>query len=140
MKRSDGLIQANLALVVMTLLHDADHVRQGRPLTMALHIFGAGAVIAVLVSLVLAVIHHRLAAHSAVAVGAAGVITLPLVHLVPHWSALSDPYPAAHVDALSWLVLALLIAASLLLLAVGVQNLRSARPQTTRSVAGVSGT
>ena len=96
-------------------------------MTTELHIFGAIAVIAVIISLVLALMHHRLAPHSAVLVGAGGVITLPLVHLIPRWSALSDPYPAAKVDALSWLVLGLLIAAAVSLWVAGMHALLSLR-------------
>ncbi len=48
-------------------------------------------------------------------------------HLLPYWSVLSDPYPAIHVDLLSWTVMLAELATALLLAVTGVALSRRAR-------------
>jgi hypothetical protein len=96
------------ALLSMVVIHDLDHVRQHRALGNELYGIGLVALVTALVTLVLALRGHSLAPAAAVVVGAGNVIGLAAVHVLPHWSAFSDPYPAAHVDALSWTVLAVM--------------------------------
>lgn len=122
--RSRLLLLTSAALFGMTVLHDLDHIRQGRPLPTALTAVGLAGLLGAAICLVLAIRKHPLTAPAATLIGISSVIGLIAVHIVPHWSVLSDPYPDAQVDALSWTNLILLIAAAL---ALGIAGLRSLR-------------
>ena len=69
---------------------------------------------------------HRLAPLYAATFGATFALGFVLVHALPHWSAFSDSYGDANVDALSWLLAAIPFAAGLVLLAAGVRAMREA--------------
>lgn len=116
---------SSVALVVMTVLHDLDHVRQGRPLPTVLTFVGFLGLALSALCLFLAVRRHPLRAPAAAAIGISSVLGLVAVHIVPSWSILSDPYHEADVDALSWANLALLITAALAVGIAGLQALRS---------------
>jgi hypothetical protein len=111
-----------MLLVVMIVIHDLDHVRQGRALNSELFGLGAVALITAMVSLLLASRGHRLAPVAAVIVGFGNVIGIALVHIAPHWGPLSDPYAAAHVDWFSWTVI---FAMMLVAFMLGVTGLRA---------------
>jgi hypothetical protein len=120
------LIVASTLLLALNVLHILDHVRQGRELPAALSAVGAvglGISIAVLIA---AATRHRLAPEIAIAAGISTVIGIVAVHLLPRWSAsFSDPYSAARVDALSWASIFALIAAGVVLAAIGMAAARS---------------
>lgn len=106
-----------VALVVVVLMHDLDHVRQGRSLDAAVTAVGLVGLMAVLFSLALAVLRHRWAPAVSSVVGFGTAIGFVVVHIAPRWSAISDPYPDLPVDALSWASVA---ASVVIALAVGL--------------------
>jgi len=107
----------------MIVVHDLDHVRQGRALNSELFGVGAVAFITAIVSLFLANRGHRLAPVTAIIVGFGNVIGVALVHVAPHWGPFSDPYAAAHVDWFSWTVIFAMMLVSLMLGLSGVRAL-----------------
>ena len=117
----------NWVLVIMIVVHDLDHVRQGRALQSELLGVGAIALVAALVSLVLAIREHSLAPAAAVVVGFGNVVGVVLVHVAPHWGPFSDPYAAAHVDWFSWTVIGAMMLLGLMLGMTGVSALRNSR-------------
>ena len=117
----------NWVLVIMIVVHDLDHVRQDRALQSELLGVGAIALVAALVSLVLAIREHWLAPTAAVVVGFGNVVGVVLVHVAPHWGPFSDPYAAAHVDWFSWTVIVAMMLLGLMLGMTGVSALRNSR-------------
>ena len=124
--------RAALLLAAADVLHAVDHTRQGRDLGGEVYAAGIAGWIALAVLLVLVARRHRLAAPYAAAVGVSVAAGFVAVHLLPHWSALSDPYPSFHPDALSWGLVALPVAAALNL----VWQATRARSRTRRSPPG----
>lgn len=124
-KAARPLWLAAAAVVILTLLHDLDHLRQGRELPAALDLIGAFGTTASVIVLVWVSSTGAKAAPGAALFGAATAGGLIAIHVVPRWSFLSDPYPEAHVDAWSWIGLAALIAAGLALAAVSWRHVRS---------------
>jgi hypothetical protein len=125
------LLWPNLLLVATLLLHDLDHVRQGRdiePAVIAIGIFGD---VIALTSLALAITRHPLAPTAAVLVGFGTALGFLVVHIVPDWGPLSQGYPGTPVDALSWAaaIIPIFVAAWL-----GFAGLRATRaPSPARS-------
>jgi hypothetical protein len=117
----------NWALVLMIVVHDLDHVRQGRALQSELLGVGAIALVTALVSLGLALREHWLAPAAAVVVGFGNLVGVALVHVVPHWGPFSDPYAAAHVDWFSWTVIVAMMLVGLMLGIAGVRAMRNSR-------------
>lgn len=116
---------AAAVVVLLTLLHDLDHLRQGRDLPGALDLIGAAGTTASIVVFVWVARRGALAALAAALFGAVTTVGLVAIHVVPRWSFFSDPYAAADVDAWSWIGLAALIAAGAALAAVGWSRTRS---------------
>src|SRR4051812_3439543 len=105
--------RAALLLTAADVLHALDHARQGRDLSGEVYAAGIAGWIALAVLLVLVAREHRLAAPYAAAVGLSVAAGFVAVHGAPHWSAFSDPYPDARVDALSWALAAVPVLAGL---------------------------
>ncbi|MFN2389871.1 MAG: hypothetical protein ABR575_09760 [Actinomycetota bacterium] len=120
------VLWAALILLVVTVIHTFDHMRQGRSLAGPVVAVGVLGYIVAIGTILLAMRHDRRAWIVAVVVGFGTIAGLIAVHVVPHWSVFSDPYPAAHVDALSWLSLIAFMTAGA---ALGIAGLR-ARPRT----------
>jgi hypothetical protein len=119
------LLWASIALLAAVVLHDLDHVRQGRsvePLVVAIGVVGD---IAAITAVALAIRSSRWAAHAAVLVGFATFLGFIAVHVLPDWGPLSDGYPGLGVDGLSWVAVAIPMAASALLGFVGLSHLRA---------------
>jgi hypothetical protein len=121
------LVSLSGLLLVLTLLHDLDHVRQNRSLDLELYGVGGLAVLTTVTTLVLAVRRHRLADYAAVLLGISTVVGVAIVHVAPRRAALSDSYGAAHVDALSWLVILAMMATGAALAWVTASAIRRAR-------------
>jgi hypothetical protein len=122
-----GLVLPALVLLTALVLHDLDHLRQGRsiePLVIGLGVVGD---IGAITALVLAVRGSRLAPVAAVLVGFATALGFVLVHVVPDWGPLSDGYPDLAIDGVSWILVAIPMAAALWLGANGVTALRRSR-------------
>jgi|1185.fasta_scaffold584174_2 hypothetical protein len=107
-----ALGRAALVLTVADVLHAVDHTRQGRHLASEVYVAGVAGWIALAVLLVLIARRHPLAAMYAAAVGASVAFGFVLVHVAPHWSALSDPYSGFDADALSWALVVVPVAAA----------------------------
>jgi hypothetical protein len=120
-----ALGRAALALTVADVLHALDHTRQGRHLASEVYVAGVAGWIALAVLLVLIARRHPLAPLYAAAVGVSVAVGFLLVHVAPHWSAFSDPYSAFDPDALSWVLVAIPVAAALLLVLRALQAMRS---------------
>lgn len=120
---SRALVVAAGTLLALTVLHDLDHVRQGRSLPLALNAIGAfgtlGAAALLLWTLRRSDEKVRRAAG---AFGVATALGLVIIHVLPHWSAISDPYGEAGVDWLSWISLATFIAGGVVLAMVAYRH------------------
>jgi hypothetical protein len=115
-----------MALLAAVVLHDLDHVRQGRsiePLVVAIGVIGD---IAVITMVALAIRDSRWAPHAAVVVGFGNVLGFIAVHVLPDWGPLSDGYPDLSIDGLSWAIVYIPMAAALWLGVSGLLGLRSA--------------
>jgi hypothetical protein len=105
------------------VIHTADHLRRGTGVvTSEVLVLGtvAGALQVIAIGAVLT--RHRLAPLLAVAVGFPDGIGIAAVHLLPHWSSLSDAFPGAHgtgVTGLSWVAATAEIAGALAFGAAG---------------------
>lgn len=113
--------RAALIVLAVNVLHDLDHVRQGTSAPAEVIATAIVGWIATLVLLVLVFRDHESAAPYGAAFGLALAAGFVLVHLLPRWSAFSAPYPDQDVDALSWLLAILPVAAGLYLTAVSLR-------------------
>ncbi|MEA2249581.1 MAG: hypothetical protein QOH46_4110 [Solirubrobacteraceae bacterium] len=120
-----SLGRAALLLAAADILHAVDHLRQDRPLSAEVYSAGVAGWIALGVLLVLVARGHRLAEPYAAAVGGSFAAGLLAVHVLPHWSVLSDPYADAGVDALSWVLVAVPVAAAMALAIVALRRSHS---------------
>lgn len=121
----DALGVAAVGFVAANLLHTADHVRQGiGRLDWEILAAGTGLSVLAVVTLVLALRRHPRASLVAAVVGIGGAAGITSSHIAPYWGVLSDPYPALHVDLLSWIVVLLEIGAALALGVAGLADLR----------------
>jgi len=118
----------------MILVHDLDHVRQGRALKSELYGVGAIALVTAIISLVLAAREHWLAPAAVVVVGFGNVVGVALVHVVPHWGPLSDPYAASHVDWFSWAVIVTMMLVGLMLGIAGIRAFRESSHKKAHSI------
>ena len=103
-RRAEAVLRA--AAVVFLLgftLHTADHLRRGLDATTS-EVLWAGSITGVvtLASIGLTLAGHRRSAEIAYAVGFGMAVGVSLVHLTPHWSALSDSLPYGDVDGWTW--------------------------------------
>lgn len=130
MSRNYRLVEANLVLVALLVLHDLDHVRQGRTVGGSVIAVGVVGALGALASLILALVPHPLAPFASFLVGTGTAIGFAAAHVLPHWSVISDPYPGLGVDAASWLSLG---ASMVVAVAVGLVGFRAIR--TRRNVA-----
>jgi hypothetical protein len=122
-----ALGRAALLLTATDVLHALDHTRQGRDLSSEVYVAGVAGWIALAVLLVLIAREHPLAAPYAAAVGVSVAIGFVAVHVVPHWSAFSDPYSRFDADALSWALVVLPVAAAINLVVQAAAAPRAAR-------------
>ncbi len=118
------LTLAGLAFLVLTLIHDLDHVRQARPLPLEVNLVGAVSIVASVVALALAFRGHPLAPFAAMILGVGSVVGFIAVHLVPRWSVISDAYADAGVDALSYGIVFATMAAGAYLALEGYRSVR----------------
>lgn len=124
----DLLRIAAVAFVAANLLHGLDHERQGTGrLAAEVKIGGALLTMVAFAALVLVLRRHRRAPLVATVVGFWSALNVAAAHIAPHWSALSDPYPEIHADALAWAVMLLEVGTALFLGVVGLRALRGRR-------------
>lgn len=122
------ITRASAVLLGLLVVHLADHaVRQHRSVPSELGIVGTLGMVGVVAVLVLSLAKRSQAAPLAAAVGVGTGFGFLAVHVLPDWGPVSDPYPAAHLDALSWAVMIAPMAAGFWLGAVGAVELRRSR-------------
>lgn len=113
------LVLAAGSLLALTVLHDLDHLRQGRELPLGLNLIGALATLAAIgVFLWTTRRDDENVARVAEVFGFTTALGLVVVHVLPHWTVISDPYGEAGVDALSWLSLAAFVTGGIALTVV----------------------
>jgi hypothetical protein len=116
-----------VALLAVLILHDLDHLRQGRsiePLVVAIGVIGD---LATITMVALVIRRHALAPLAATMVGFANFFGFIAVHVVPDWGPLSQGYPDLPVDGLSWAIVFIPMAAALWLGLMGLARLREQR-------------
>ena len=92
-------------LVVLAVSHDLDHIRQQRPLGLALWSVSVLGLVASVTVLAVAMRGSRFTGSVAAAVGAGTIVGLAAVHAAPTWWVLSDSYGDAGADVLSWAII-----------------------------------
>jgi hypothetical protein len=99
------------------VVHTADHLRRGTGVvTKEVLVLGTVAGVLQVIAIAAVLTRHRLAPIVAAAVGIPDAIGIASVHLLRHWSSLSDAFPGAHgtgVTGLSWVAAIAEIAAAL---------------------------
>ena len=115
--------------LVAWAVHTGDHLRRGLGVLSA-EVTAAGSFAAVLQIAAIAAVflRRRWAPVAAIAVGFLDALGIAAVHLLPHWSAFSDPFPDAHgtgVTGFSWFAATFEIAAALAFGVAGVAVWRS---------------
>lgn len=135
---SDGPALTWIASVflVALLTHGADHLRRGFDvLTPEVRWLGYFQLLMAFGAVVLVFRRHRLAPVAAMAIGFPSAFGFAAAHLLPHWSALSDPFTGArvapHVNGLSWAAALFEIAADLAFGCAGLVAYRRQRGTTT---------
>jgi hypothetical protein len=125
-RRGDPLLVAATTLYAVGLAsHTADHVRRGTAV-LSPEVFWLGIVSTIVSVLTIALIaaRHPWGQTLAALIGLPVAAGVAVVHLLPHWSVLSDAFPGARgtgVTAMSWTVVLLEIAGAA---AMGVAALR----------------
>jgi hypothetical protein len=135
---SERWLRIAAALYTIGLVaHTADHIRRGTGV-ISPEVFWAGIVSTTVgvATVVLVVAGRRLAPLAAALVGLPIAVGVAAVHLLPHWSALSDAFPGAQgtgVTPLSWTVVLLEItgAAALGVVGLAILNGRAVRSRAT---------
>lgn len=107
-------------LFVLTVIHDLDHLRQGRTLHFELYGVALVALASTASVYALARRHHRLASWAAVIVGAGTLVGVAGVHVAPHRSFFSGPYPAARADLVSWAIIVAMMATGVVMGLIGL--------------------
>ena len=110
------------------LIHTADHFRRGVDVvTTQVLVLGSVAAVLQLIAIGAVLSRHRLAPLLAAAVGLPDAVGIAAVHLLPHWSSLSDTFLGVHgtgVNWLSWIAVVAEVAGALLFGAAGAWVLR----------------
>jgi uncharacterized membrane protein len=116
---------AGLVFLVVWAVHTADHARRGVDASSdaVVWIGTLGGLLSAVV-LTLVFTRHRLAPIAAAGAGFALAAGFIAVHLLPHWSVLSDSLPDGDVDGFTWLAVLCEIAGALLLGATALRIVR----------------
>lgn len=103
-KRMRSLTALAGLLAVLTILDDLDQLRQG-PEVIELYVVAVIALASTDATAALLVRRHPLCTMAATTLGLATALGVGVVHAAPARSFLSDSYPAADADALSWAII-----------------------------------
>src|SRR5687767_13022787 len=116
---------AALVFLAGFLVHNADHARRGLDVITE-HVIWAGTAVAVTSAVVLTLVftRHPLAPMAAAAAGFGIALGVSASHLLPEWSALSDPLADGDVGAFTWVAVLAEVGGALLLGAAGLAVLR----------------
>lgn len=121
-----------ISLGALTLVHDVDHIRQGRALPVELYAVAVFALLSLGLTLWVLARRHRLAGVVAFLQGVATIVGVGAVHVAPQWSSVTDSYSAARADVLSWsIILAMMLAGAVLALAAASSARRAMAPRST---------
>jgi hypothetical protein len=125
----DSLARNGLLLFVLLGLHTVDHAvnQPSRDVPALGGVVGLIGFAIVAAATILALRRSSYAPEAAVLAGAATVLGLLVVHVLPDWTALSDPYWDFDANALSWILLLVPLAAAVSLTLAGLKRL-NARP------------
>ena len=133
MNTAERRLRATAAVfAVAVVVHGADHVRRGIDVATDV-VRDAGATQAVLVAIAVVLVfrRHRLAPLVAAIVGFVSAVGFGAAHLLPHWSAFSDPFTgtavAPGVTAFSWLTAVFEIAAGVAFAIAGLRLMKEER-------------
>ncbi|MEQ1787513.1 MAG: hypothetical protein ABL966_10695 [Acidimicrobiales bacterium] len=120
-----ALRRAAVVFALGFLVHNADHVRRHLG-DISEHVVWAGTVVAMVGAAVLTLIatRHPLAPFAAAAAGFGIALGVTATHLLPQWSAFSDPLPGGEVDLATWVAVLAEVAGALVLGASGLAILR----------------
>ncbi len=99
------LVAVVCVLGVLTVIHDVDHVRQGRALPPELYVVAVAALVSVTATLIVLVRYPRWARTVTIAQGVATIVGVGAVHAAPQWSTVTDSYSAARADIVSWAII-----------------------------------
>jgi len=123
--RRPRILGAHLVFLAAVILHAADHIARGTA-SLPRAVFWGGIILAVFQfgSLAFTIPGDQRAPFVAMAVGFGTAIGTTASHLLPHWSALSNPYPSLSLGAYSWAVMLAEIATGIVLGLVGVREVR----------------
>ena len=133
------LLAANAALAALLVVHIADHTARqpaDAQLGLVASLPGLLGTVAVFVTLVLVARGWR---HAPLVAGAIGLMTglgFVAVHLAPHWSMFSDPYPDRYLDAASWIQMSACLAAGVWLAYEGRRVTAMQRPAGWNAASG----
>jgi hypothetical protein len=125
-----ALTVANIVFVVSMLLHGIDHSVQDRGVgALSTEVFVGGTVLAVMAlgALALTLRRDRRAPLVAAFVGLWTAVAVTSAHLLPHWSAFSDPYQDLSLGPYSWGVVIAEILTGAIFGIVGLMTLREQR-------------
>ena len=92
-------------LGILTVIHDLDHIRQGRALPTGLYVVAVAALVSIALTLAVLLRNPRWARPVAVAQGVLTIVGVGIVHAGPQWSTVTDSYSAARADEVSWAVI-----------------------------------
>ncbi len=99
------LLVITAVLVSLTVLHDVDHLRQGRALPAVLYLVAVAALVSLAATLAVLLRHPGWVRPAAMAQGVATVVGVGAVHVAPRWSPFTDSYTSAGADIASWAVI-----------------------------------
>jgi len=128
------LHRAALFFLFGFVVHNVDHARRTLDAVTDQVIWGGtlvGMVTAVTITLL--VTRHRLGPLVAAGAGFYIAFGVAASHLLPQWSALSDPLPGGDVDAFTWVAVLLEVAGALALGVAGLVAMRAHRSTSARS-------
>ncbi|HUR17850.1 MAG TPA: hypothetical protein VMZ51_02800 [Acidimicrobiales bacterium] len=113
------LVTITGVLTGLTVIHDLDHLRQGRGLPPVLYLVAVAALLSLALTLNTLLSHSSFARPVAVGQGMLTVVGVAAVHALPQWTHLADSYSAAHADAFSWAIIVAMMVLGLVLAVVG---------------------
>lgn len=109
-------------LGVLTVIHDLDHIRQGRALPAELYVVAVAALVSIGITLTVLLRYPKWARTVAVAQGVATIVGVGAVHAAPQWSTVTDSYAAADADIVSWAIIIAMMLAGLALVLVAASS------------------
>ena len=114
------------------VLHNVDHGRRGIDVITD-HVVWAGTVVAIVAAVVLTLIftRHPFAPTAAAAAGFGIAFGVTASHLLPEWSAFSDPLASGDTDPLTWVAVLSEIGGAAVMGAAGWRAMRVQHPVAT---------